>query len=906
MRFVLLVLLTSCNADLNVGVNVDSQVCIVGCPSLDSFAPVAAFAGESVTITGTNLDKLTKVIVGEQSADLVVSLPSKATFIMPEGSPGELPVSSPLVQANSSIQLTDSATIYRLARDYPWFSGAASDVCSGDKFYDRFGNLNNGTKDCTGSTLKLDPRGMCTLDGQKSCVTHDSFPAVNVGALNASNIKAGVIIAGVTGTYGGVGGVNCSSDGQIGCTTVANYPAIDRNAAGLAAKIRTGQTIAGVIGTYSPDFPDVANVLSNDTVNSVTGTLTLPAAANVRSSVGTFGIGGNGSTASLADCSARNQSGCVATSTYATMDLSLAGAVTDLTSSNFNTSIRTAANFEFWDSTGARYVIAGDSDLNAINIKDSVEIHGITGSVTESPANCSGANQSGCVATATYATMDKSSAGSDTGLTSGNFYTAIASASDFEFWDASGVRQTITGDADLTVGNVKSGVEIHGVTGDYPSSTYTLPSASATADLDNSTFNVQVKSATAFEYWTSDGTYQTSSGDADITAANIKSGVSIFGTSGSYAGPPPNVTGLTAVIGGVGQIDLSWDNMPVTGYLVLSREGAAVTFTPSNGVAYSLGAQGSDEVIYVGSGTSFNHASLTLSSTYHYAVYTYDGSNDYSLLATTISRTANIDCSSLTGGTWIGVPGDSDYGTSDFCVMKYEAKNVSSAPESDAAGTPWVSISQTTASAECDSLGGSYDLISSAQWMTIASNIAGVAENWSGASVGSGSLNRGHSDSSPGSLAASTDDNAPCTGTGQSCNASTWDLQRRTHKLSTGDVIWDIAGNIWEWTSYYDPNGKAEPVGNAWNEFSAVSDGSNFTKVELVPTNAVKSFWNDTWSSTEGIGQYYPGTNSSGGAMFRGGDWVAGAYAGVFAMGLHNSPSSTNIGIGFRCSAAVP
>ena len=28
-----------------------------------------------------------------------------------------------------------------------------------------------------------------------------------------------------------------------------------------------------------------------------------------------------------------------------------------------------------------------------------------------------------------------------------------------------------------------------------------------------------------------------------------------------------------------------------------------------------------------------------------------------------------------------------------------------------------------------------------------------------------------------------------------------WDSQKRTHTLSNGEVIWDMAGNVWEWTS---------------------------------------------------------------------------------------------------------
>ena len=90
----------------------------------------------------------------------------------------------------------------------------------------------------------------------------------------------------------------------------------------------------------------------------------------------------------------------------------------------------------------------------------------------------------------------------------------------------------------LSAGNIRSGVTIAGTAGDYPSSTYPLDSASATPDLDTATFNAKIKSSASFEYWTSEGVRQTNEGDADIIEANIKDGVTIFGTEGTYEGPP--------------------------------------------------------------------------------------------------------------------------------------------------------------------------------------------------------------------------------------------------------------------------------------------------------------------------------------------------------------------------------
>ena len=54
---------------------------------------------------------------------------------------------------------------------------------------------------------------------------------------------------------------------------------------------------------------------------------------------------------------------------------------------------------------------------------------------------------------------------------------------------------------------------------------------------------------------------------------------------------------------------------------------------------------------------------------------------------------------------FIVVPGSSTYGTEDFAVAKYEMKNVGGVATSQAADTPWVSISQTDSITECSALG---------------------------------------------------------------------------------------------------------------------------------------------------------------------------------------------------------
>jgi hypothetical protein len=140
--------------------------------------------------------------------------------------------------------------------------------------------------------------------------------------------------------------------------------------------------------------------------------------------------------------------------------------------------------------------------------------------------------------------------------------------------------------ANLSAGNIKSGVTIAGQLGDYPSASNPLSGATGTVDLEQGNFDAQIKSATAFEYWTSAGSRQTGNGDADITASNIKDSVSIFGTSGTFTGTAPNAwdlrVGVTA--GGVtGKLKVNCRNQANPTLFDIDQGQAATITTGSPG-----------------------------------------------------------------------------------------------------------------------------------------------------------------------------------------------------------------------------------------------------------------------------------------------------------------------------------
>ena len=231
----------------------------------------------------------------------------------------------------------------------------------------------------------------------------------------------------------------CTSDGEIGCVTVANFPAVDKVAnlaVGNLAKISSSVTVGGVVGT-------------------------------------------------LANCSADGTTSCL-----------------------------TVSGFPSANTTGA-----------AAKILSGQTLAGVTGSAASVPSNCSSDGQTDCIAITTFPALQKSL---------------------------------------LTASVLKNGTVINGVTGAYPNASNPLAGSTTTADLTAATFNAQVKSTTAFEYFDSTGALQTGAGDDDITAANILTPISIFGTSGTapaiVAPDAWNVRVGTVINGVTGQLKTSCRN----------------------------------------------------------------------------------------------------------------------------------------------------------------------------------------------------------------------------------------------------------------------------------------------------------------------------------------------------------
>lgn len=256
---------------------------------------------------------------------------------------------------------------------------------------------------------------------------------------------------------------------------------------------------------------------------------------------------------------------------------------------------------------------------------------------------------------------------------------------------------------------------------------------------------------------------------------------------------------------------------------------------------------------------------------------------------------------------YLPVAPDSNIGTTEeFCVMKFEASNNGGMPESVAApGGSWVFMTASQAKGYCGLLGGSYDLISNPEWMTIARHLEAYASNWTGNAIGSGRMFQGHSDNSPAGSLGISNVNDPYNGTLNlvTDGVGTGTEQKRTLEFSWGDTIWDFSGNNAEWIDWtsggvidYAPSA-CHTYGNwASVEFPVFACGG-LVSTDYMPGNPA-SIAPASYNSAYGVGAFQYG-GAAGTAISRGGA-VNFAKSGVFFYG-HNLTTDSWGGTGFRC-----
>jgi hypothetical protein len=259
-------------------------------------------------------------------------------------------------------------------------------------------------------TAAAESHSNCTADGDTACVATATYKAALTTGL-AAKVVSGQTVAGVPGSATAESHIDCAADGATACVATASYKAADIT--GLASKVLLGQTVAGTAGNVT--LP-AANVVYTGTTygvggNGSTGTLTIPAAAQVRSGAGAYGLGGNGTTPTLPDCASDGANGCVAVGPLmaAAVTTGLAAkVVTGQTVAGVDGSAIAEAHSDCSadGSTGcvatASYKAAATSGL-APKIVSGFTVAGVAGSAAaEAHINCAADGETACVATASY------------------------------------------------------------------------------------------------------------------------------------------------------------------------------------------------------------------------------------------------------------------------------------------------------------------------------------------------------------------------------------------------------------------------------------------------------------------------------------------------------------------------
>lgn len=246
------------------------------------------------------------------------------------------------------------------------------------------------------------------------------------------------------------------------------------------------------------------------------------------------------------------------------------------------------------------------------------------------------------------------------------------------------------------------------------------------------------------------------------------------------------------------------------------------------------------------------------------------------------------------GETWVLVPGNLSFGTSDFYVMAYEAKNIGGVATSQADSPPWNFIDLPAAVAACAALGGGAHLITFAEAQTINRNIEAQPSNWADGVIGSSRSNGGGLKGGNGSGL----DNA-----GYMSSKVEFDIDRDPRAkltLSNGGIIWDWSGNVAEWIYGTGAGGTLGTPGGV--TFDSVGTYSEWNSAGLGQERTIIGPSSSAWNASQGVGLYTSGATAN--PVNRGGSYSGLFYAGVYSFNAGTSGGYTlsSSEIGFRCA----
>ena len=465
-------------------------------------SPLVAGPGDEVVLTGKNFRSGIELVYQQfpaiDQANVEVLSDTKAILTVPADAPfGKLVLKYKVGSEEQHFNLF----INNGRTDFPIMTIGPDMVCSNIKYYDGSGTLQIGKKVCGAADQPIPP---CDSNRASGCLATEEYIAVQKSSLASSNIRSGVVIGGVEGILSG-SPASCSSDGEIQCVANTNYRAAAT--ASLAHKVVSGYTVAGTAGEVSlPTISDVRAAVTYGIAGApLTGNLHIPTTANVKSGI-TYGAASSEFTGSLVTPSPSD--------VEAGVNFGADG--TELTG---NFAVPSTGDVQFGVSYGGLGTeLVGTFQTPALAKVLSSESFGANGSeFTGTIANCTSAMSQDCYATSIYYAApvcgsdgdvscvvddgtnyraadvsqllsDNIKRGSTIGGITGNFpsaasplprysddgsttntigtdiadltnfQTQLKQNDTFEFWDASGIRRTGSGDTDIANVNVVTGI----------------------------------------------------------------------------------------------------------------------------------------------------------------------------------------------------------------------------------------------------------------------------------------------------------------------------------------------------------------------------------------------------------------------------------------------------------------
>ncbi|MCX6107300.1 MAG: hypothetical protein NTY08_15850 [Proteobacteria bacterium] len=403
------VLFVGCSSKMSVSTVGAIKKAATNAFKVTSLSKIVTAPGEVLTLTGSgfrstlSLAQISGLNLNDANgqsvtAQLAVQSGDKATVTLPSSMNfGKYALT--LTQDGESQQITLFSNGGKT--DYPVFTAGADEICVGKKFYDETGTLREGTKVCN---LPLPD---CSEDGAKACTATAAYSAAATSGL-ADKVVSGQTVAGIAGNI-----------------TLPN-----------PTKVYVNNGPFGVAG--SSLTPTLAQCASDGGINCVT-VASYPAAklanfstGDVRTGVTVAGIIGSASAESHSNCTADGATNCVAVTNFPAVDK-----LTKLTAGNIKKDIVIAG--VTGDYPSSTHLLVG-----ADNTTDLPILTAVNGGNTYQWFKSDGTRLTGTVEPNVSVTPGTTSQLVNTGL-----YRQV----------------TVAGDANLVAGNIKKDTTIFTVTG---------------------------------------------------------------------------------------------------------------------------------------------------------------------------------------------------------------------------------------------------------------------------------------------------------------------------------------------------------------------------------------------------------------------------------------------------------